>query len=126
MSDQTNNAATQANTTSSSNQSAMFFSSLPRLRASQTLAAIEEFRASEQALFALESSHFPSMAAVSFEHGGGGDAYSKMWQSFKSKDQELRMIVKELETVTSHCDAIHSRTSTTSNNSTQPTSSLLS
>jgi len=98
---------------SATTSSSLYFSSLPRLRASQTLSAIEEFRSCEQSLFLLESSHFPSL---SLDRSMVGDSYSRMWNQFKAKDEEGKNVQRELETLTQAIEKIHQRGANNTNN----------
>ena len=125
-------AAPPASSTSTS--SSLLFSSAPRLRASLLLSAVNEFRASQQQLFAAESLNFPSSASGMPLSGGGGsdgsaDNYSRMWSSFQQRDDEAAGVVAQLQTVCQHLEHINKVAHSTNNSagsaaagSSQPTS----
>ena len=95
---------------SSTPPSSLLFSSAPRLRASLLLSAVNEFRASQQQLFAAESLNFPSTAGVSVAGSGGdgsADNYGRMWAAFQQRDDEAAGVVNQLQAVCQHLEHIN-------------------
>ena len=106
----------------------LLFSSAPRLRASLLLSAVNEFRASQQQLFAAESLNFPaSGGGLSAVSGGGGDGsadnYSRMWAAFQQRDDEAAGVVAQLQKVGQHLEHINKVAHSTNNNSASNTAS---
>ena len=113
-------AAVPSGSSSSSTPSSLLFSSAPRLRASLLLSAVNEFRASQQQLFAAESQNFPSSAGGISGADGSAENYSRMWSSFQQRDDEAAGVVAQLQAVCQHLEHInkvaHSTTNPTTSN----------